>query len=335
MNNPSYIYDSPSSAPAREYANDEYMGHDDYDLTPEFHGHYSGDEFHISAILIEPSSTSENHVSHISSDMDVSSLLHVANPSDDHDEHIDLDRVQKASDPPLSPPLKSRLRDDKQAQLTNSLAGSYQHQGLSKPGRPIVFAAKRPTIKGKATPTSQKSTFNHYTIEDLLAKSQTGKHPVVSSIESFLMDPKRFDFLQSTMESDHESWLAIALHVASLLHSESMPHTMRKMVMSFMSIELWIEDIATQCNQVLPNHSGNLVLPPVAHYVIVELSSRALLNEDSNNNKSKSIISVIHYLLCVTHPDDKDPYAPALRILSSVMTEHSSAPPGYGNKCKK
>ncbi|KAG2045545.1 hypothetical protein BDR06DRAFT_1015538 [Suillus hirtellus] len=347
MNDPSNIYDSRSSAPAHimcdnpnlpyteESPHEDYMVDYDFELTPEVDAHHSGDESRIPTLLIEPSRTPETCVSHISSDTHVSSLICVTNPSENDHEPIDHELVQQASVILQSPPLKSRLRDQKKAQLTKSLAGSHQNQGLSKPGRPIVFAAKRPAIKRKATDVSPKSTFDNYTIEDLLAESRTGTYSVVSSIESFLMDPKRLDFVKSTMASNHDSWLAIAVHVASLLRRECMPHTMRKMAMSFMAIELWIEDIAIQCNQLVQDQGGQSALPPLAHYVIVELSSRALSDEQSAHDHSKSMTSVIRYLLRVSRPDENDIYAPALWILSSVLTERSSAPQGYGNKCNK
>ncbi|KAG1809598.1 uncharacterized protein BJ212DRAFT_1302445 [Suillus subaureus] len=56
------------------------------------------------------------------------------------------------------------------------------NQGLAKPTWPVVFAAKRPAFKGKTTKVSQTSISDHYTIQDLLAKSQNGTNSVMPHV---------------------------------------------------------------------------------------------------------------------------------------------------------
>ncbi|KAG1840039.1 hypothetical protein F4604DRAFT_1940315 [Suillus subluteus] len=344
------IYNPPSSMPMDmgwedaslphpdEGINEQYTDDTGYELTSGNLSDHTGDESHIASIHLEASSTSQSYVSHTPSLPDDPSLMCNTHSSSERHEHPGHDTVQKTCDLPASPPLKSRLRDHKQARPTNTPTVGKQTQGPSKPGRPVVYAAQRPALRGKASKVSQMSTAHHYTIQGLLDESQTGGNSVTQSIASFLMDPKGLDFLRSTIQSNHDSWLAIARHVALLLRDECMSHAMSRAASSLMAIELWVKDIAIECDEVLRDQTGDSVLPQLAHCVIVELSNSALVDEDSlrctlhriwTNDNIKSMKSVLRYLLRVSRPDDNDPYAPGLRILSSVMADRSIVLPAH------
>lgn len=67
----------------------------------------------------------------------------------------------------------------------------------------------------------------------------------------------------STIKSDHDSWLAIARHIALLIRGECISHAMSKMARVLMSIDIWIKDIAIECQDTLRNITGDNVLPPL------------------------------------------------------------------------
>ncbi|KAG1825326.1 hypothetical protein DFJ58DRAFT_738542 [Suillus subalutaceus] len=247
---------------------------------------------------------------------------------------------------PVSPTLKSRLRQNKRAVIPKAPAAPSRREGSSKPGRPVVFATQRTVVTEKGKVGRQQVKSPKYTIQDLVRESQTGGHNVAPFISSFLMDPDGMDFVQSTIGSSHDSWLCVARHIASLLRHECLSGAMSKMAASLMSVDMWMKEISIECKNALANETGVAVLPPLAHCVIVELSARALLDEESvrstlhsiwTKDNAKCVTEVLRYLLHVYKPGGTDPgtnpYSPGLRILASVMTERSGTMPGHGNTC--
>jgi len=77
------------------------------------------------------------------------------------------------------------------------------------------------------------------------------------------MDPKGLDFFRSSIDSNHDSWLTIVRHIASLLRGESMSSALNRVAMSLMSIEIWIKDIAIECDEVFRNQASQSMLPPL------------------------------------------------------------------------
>ncbi|KAG1835948.1 hypothetical protein F4604DRAFT_1943918 [Suillus subluteus] len=130
---------------------------------------------------------------------------------------------------PISPPLKSRLRQNPRAVAEKTPAGSYLRQGSSKPGRPVVFATQRPVVTAKAKGGVKQVRSPKYTIQDLVCESQTGGGNVTPFISSFLMDSDGMEFVRSTISSRHDSWLCIARHIASLLRRECLSGAMKRM----------------------------------------------------------------------------------------------------------
>ncbi|KAG2045371.1 hypothetical protein BDR06DRAFT_978250 [Suillus hirtellus] len=185
--------------------------------------------------------------------------------SQEHDEVSEDEYIAHNTDAPLSPPLKSRLREKKKANPTAITVTGQHKKAPSKPARPVVFASKGPLpmAKGRANITQKRLNKVTYTIDELLCESRTGTNSLTPSISSFLVDPEGQNFLRSTIESKHDSWLVIARHVASLLRHECVPRAMRSMASLLMSIEFWIKDISVECQEVLPNVTHDQVLPPL------------------------------------------------------------------------
>ncbi|KAG1718052.1 uncharacterized protein EDB91DRAFT_1090353 [Suillus paluster] len=75
-------------------------------------------------------------------------------------------RSQESIDVATSPPLKSRLRDRMKQKPTGKMPVT-RHPTL-QPTRPVLFAAKRNTIRQKVKPTNRKSNKNKYTLQDLV-----------------------------------------------------------------------------------------------------------------------------------------------------------------------
>jgi len=71
------------------------------------------------------------------------------------------------------------------------------------------------------------------------------------------------EFVRSTIGSDHDSWLHIARHIASLILHECLPGSMSRMAAFIMSVEIWIKDISIECKNALQNETGDTVLPPL------------------------------------------------------------------------
>lgn len=72
-------------------------------------------------------------------------------------------------------------------------------------------------------------------------------------------------FLRSTLDGNHDAWLCIIRHIASLLRNESMTRAMRKMAASLMSIDIWLKDISTECQKAFKDDPKDQVLPPLVY----------------------------------------------------------------------
>ncbi|KAG1719709.1 uncharacterized protein EDB91DRAFT_1089160, partial [Suillus paluster] len=238
-------------------------------------------------------------------------------------------RSQESIDVATSPPLKSRLRDRMKQKPTGKMPVT-RHPTL-QPTRPVLFAAKRNTIRQKVKPTNRKSNKNKYTLQDLVDETlaQLNDTPSTPCIDMFLMDQNGYQFVQSTIRSHHESWLAVAGYVASLLRKKLIHGDMRKMALSLMSIEFWLNDIAKECRDGFLHKDTDILMSPFADHVLQEFSTRALSDEASvcsvlqriwSHDIGNDVMSVLRYLLRNTKHHNDDPYAPGLRVLA-VLTK--------------
>ncbi|KAG1786395.1 uncharacterized protein HD556DRAFT_1449772 [Suillus plorans] len=219
-----------------------------------------------------------------------------------------------------SPPLKSRLRERNTSRAPEIKRETRRmEQPDSKHSRPVVFATNRKAHRGKPKAVNQKLRSPQYTMKDLIRESQTEWTNDTPFIDAFLTDPQAYKFINSTIESDHESWLAIARHIAVL-----------SMVMS---IEFWFKDVATECRQAFTHDNQDVALSPLSHRVLVELSTRAMVDELSAHHVLQSILSsdngkcanaILRYLLRSSQNHDNDPYAPGLRVLASAVMKHAT-----------
>ncbi|KAG2063552.1 hypothetical protein BDR04DRAFT_1163562 [Suillus decipiens] len=245
-----------------------------------------------------------------------------------------LQAVQQRTDMPISPPLKSRLRERKISSKGITTA-AHGKRSRSKAVRPVIFATQGPVPEEISNVVQEDFQHETYTIEGLVCESDIGATDVTPLIASFLMDHNAINFVRSTIESDHHSWLKIARHVALLLRNECIPPTMIQTALLLMSFDMWLSDVGMECQESLHNKNGNTGLPPLAHCVILELSTRVLSDEASHFtnlttfilpqtiDNNKSIMAALRYLLRVSQPHNDNPYAPALRILASMMKDRT------------
>ncbi|KAG1784506.1 uncharacterized protein HD556DRAFT_1451705 [Suillus plorans] len=319
---------------SQEYVDEINTDDDKYILSSTTHSDEVGDISHSTSILLEASITVDPEVNYTSSPSYHSSFMCDINSSNEHHSSQGRDALSQIPDLPISPPLKSRLRQNNQALKANTPVAASQRRGASRPARPVVFATQGRLINEKADIACRPSRSQVYTIQDLLHECQPGVESVTPSISCFLVDPKGINFVRSTMESNHDSWLVIVRHVASLLRSDCMSSSMNSMAASLMSIDMWIKDISIECQKTILNRNGDHTLPPLAHCVLVELSSRSMLDEESvrstlhslwTQENVKCLNEVLRYLLRVCKPNDSDPYAPGFKVLASVMQERTSS----------
>ncbi|KAG2136433.1 hypothetical protein DEU56DRAFT_756339 [Suillus clintonianus] len=166
-------------------------------------------------------------------------------------------------------------------------------------GRPVVFAATRQRAKKKAR-IAMPSVAN-YTIEDLMSSSQ----------------------INST---------AIPPVVASALMTESLSEAVSTAASSFMRIELWLRDVALECKDAL--ETKDMLLSPLAHNVLLELSTRAshdasslksdLENYVSDNSTLKYVMTVIQFLckLRLSKSGADIQYEAGFRLLATIVKDN-------------
>ncbi|KAG1843315.1 hypothetical protein DFJ58DRAFT_731731 [Suillus subalutaceus] len=212
-----------------------------YFLSPENRSDHSGDISNNVSAHLEASITTNADVSHTSSSSHDSSLIMDFNPL--HEWH------------------QSRLRQAKQSRTTTTPAVTLQRQGPLKRGRPVVFATQRPVLKGKANASSHPVESLKYTIQDMVRESQMGAQSVMPFMTSFLMDPHGLNFFRLTIKTNHDMWLAIVRHLAILRRSERLSQAMSTKAASLMSIDIWLKDIAIEC-EALNSQTADTVLSP-------------------------------------------------------------------------
>jgi hypothetical protein len=81
-----------------------------------------------------------------------------------------------------------------------------------------------------------------------------------------LRDPQAHKFVESTIQSDHDTWLDVAHYVAARVCSNSISKELSPSVSSFMAIEFWFDDVAIECRAAQKNHTQNIVLSSLVHH---------------------------------------------------------------------
>ncbi|KAG1789582.1 uncharacterized protein HD556DRAFT_1311176 [Suillus plorans] len=261
INEPAF---QPDLLQPEEYLHDKCHHYDREPPSFDPHDDNSGDLPQSTSIHLEASVTSNPDIS------DTSSY------------EYDLSKIRDTLK--MSTPLKSRLCQDTQVVSQNVPATTVERHGSKKSERPVIFAKKRPVVANNAFGVSKSVKQPRYTIQDLVREAQEGTSNVTPFLSSFIMDPEGIKFLISTIDSNYDSWLFITRHIAFLLRKECMTRSMRKMAVLLMSFDIWIKDVSDECNKALQSDTEDKILPPLhqqAHCVILELSARAILDEQS------------------------------------------------------
>ncbi|KIK35616.1 hypothetical protein CY34DRAFT_16909 [Suillus luteus UH-Slu-Lm8-n1] len=138
-----------------------------------------------------------------------------------------------------------------------------REQPATKRTRPVVFATHQSVHKVKLKPVNPISRAQTYTMQDLFSESMTQVTNVMPFINSFLKDPQGYQFIESTIQSDHDAWLAVARYVAMCMHEGSISSDLVRSALSLMSIKLWFNDIANECCEALKHPAPHFELSPL------------------------------------------------------------------------
>ncbi|KAG2335964.1 hypothetical protein BDR05DRAFT_1006302 [Suillus weaverae] len=239
---------------------------------------------------------------------------HTTHPSD-----VLTDTPSDTDTVPLARLRSRHLKNDKPTMTVskNMRRGKSQpqHDVDSRPSlvRPVIFAATRQRAKKRAR--FALPPVPNYTIEDLMSASQDNSTPILPSITS-----------------QYNTLLCVARRVASALMTESLSEAVSTAASSLMRIELWLEDVALQCKDAL--EMKDMSLSPLAHNVLLELSTRAsqdasslrsaLENDVSGNSKLKYVMTVIQFLckLRLSQSGADIQYEAGFRVLDTIVKEN-------------
>ncbi|KAG1830948.1 hypothetical protein DFJ58DRAFT_848341 [Suillus subalutaceus] len=244
--------------------------------------------------------------------------------------NVDLPTRTEDYDPSV-PMVKSGSRGRKKDSISTI---KPQRKGRTKspsvPGRPVVFAKQPLMPRTKAGVTSPH--VRKYTIDDLMSEAQKDSKNIKPHVRAFLLDPKRDNFIRKHMQSHHNELLDVASFIASLMCSERLPDNVIPGASSLMSIEFWLADIAHKCKQAAD--SDNFTLPPLAHCVLLELSTLTRKDENSVRNTLQtsiwdknqgSIVKPVILYLCKlrgSKPGADDDYASGFKLLAYMMQDN-------------
>lgn len=199
----------------------------------------------------------------------------------------DENAVQQNTDICVPLPLKSRLRSHNTARPQLMHITSNEELPDSKKARPVVFSKNRPARRGKSNLVNSKTIVRKYTLNDLIREchsQEMNDTPFVSchlaivtvplecmmQIDAFLMDPQGYQFVASTIELNHDSWLDVARYVAVRARTNSMSKESLRSVSFLMSVEFWFEDVALECRAALKNTKDDIALSSLVNYNFID-----------------------------------------------------------------
>ncbi|KAG2057312.1 hypothetical protein BDR06DRAFT_1005324 [Suillus hirtellus] len=173
-------------------SNEQYM------LSPESPEYPANDEIHNQTPHVESCQMFMQDDADPSTAYQIPTLTGDIPVSEEQDKVSDDEDIFQTIDAPLSPPLKSRLREKKKSNPTATTVKGQQRRAPSKPGQPVVFASQEPlpTAKGRANIMQKHLNKVTYTIDELLHESWTGTNSLTPFIPSFLLDPEGQHLLQ-------------------------------------------------------------------------------------------------------------------------------------------
>ncbi|KAG1816610.1 hypothetical protein EV424DRAFT_1348130 [Suillus variegatus] len=118
----------------------------------------------------------------------------------------DENAVQQNTDICVPLPLKSRLRSHNTARPQLMHITSNEELPDSKKARPVVFSKNRPARRGKSNLVNSKTIVRKYTLNDLIRECHS---------QEMNDTPFGYQFVASTIELNHDSWLDVARYVAA------------------------------------------------------------------------------------------------------------------------
>ncbi|KAG2335562.1 hypothetical protein BDR05DRAFT_1006677 [Suillus weaverae] len=284
-------------------------------LPSDDHNDCSAHQSHISLHGTQPSFTVDPDNPCVSAD---AWMLAVVDAAVRQSEAPTVDTTpENNSDPPsdhdTGPRTRSRARNVKKAtygtvptqkrRREKSISQNDVVEHRARTERPVIFAA--PLVQSKKKGRTRSAVVK-YTIDDLMKGCEMDPTIISPSICLFLLDPMRDDYIQKNTASQYNVLLNVARFVASALTTKSLSDTTITAAASLMKIEFWLEDVALDCKVALD--AKDMSLSPLAHHVLVELSTRASVDASSlsislegqisakSSNGVKAMADVIRYL---------------------------------------
>ncbi|KAG2740616.1 hypothetical protein P692DRAFT_20880849 [Suillus brevipes Sb2] len=167
-----------------------------------------------------------------------------------------------------SPPLQSRLRKRTTSTKPSSMPTTRtRDQPAAKRARPVVYANPKQMRRDTSKTVTPKSRTRTYTEEDLFSESRTQATNATPFIDAFLRDPRGYQLVESSIKSNHMEWLAVARCIASRMDAGSIPTELLQSVAKFMSIELWLDDVANECQERIDGITAGSALSPMVLYI--------------------------------------------------------------------
>ncbi|KAG2028695.1 hypothetical protein BDR03DRAFT_1019462, partial [Suillus americanus] len=156
------------------------------------------------------------------------------------------------------PQTRLRARNLKEAKSSTTLTqkrrrgnSPSQHDpmdGQPQSARPVVFAVQQLPSRKKGRPASSVIT---YTMEDLIQATQMDPTSIPHTINTFILDPARDDFIESNIKTQYDALLCVVRFIASALHARSLSDDAIRAAASLMKFEYWLEDVALECKDAL------------------------------------------------------------------------------------
>ncbi|KAG1837842.1 hypothetical protein DFJ58DRAFT_846298 [Suillus subalutaceus] len=235
------------------------------------------------------------------------------------------------------PQTRLRSRNLKEAKSSTTLTQKRRRGNSPSQHDPMdVFAVQQLPSRKKGRPAS---SVIKYTIEDLIKASQMDPTSIPHTVRTsyIKIDPDANEQRRSTHLSSIQLEMILSkatskhntMHYSSALLARSLSDDAIPAATSLMKFEYWLKDVALECKDAL--EKLDMPLAPLAHHVLVELSTRASIDAASlssaleiyisRNNCIKAVGSVIRYLckLRLSQSGADNGYEPGFKILAMMM----------------
>ncbi|OJA20366.1 hypothetical protein AZE42_07315 [Rhizopogon vesiculosus] len=179
----------------------------------------------------------------------------------------DCDDISQNRSVGKSPPMKSRLRSQPRKEknphpMTIVTRPLIPQTNKSRPARPVLYSQHIPphgtnTNAGIIPPVLLSYDMTGLVKESWMSCNTKRLQPLVYS---FLLDSKRSNFIDINIQSQRHLLSTVATCVATLLDTCMIGdmYGFKRSALSFMSIDLWLEEVANECMASQANECSKL-----------------------------------------------------------------------------